>query len=224
MSTITSTAAGAFRADRRRDPRRLLVFGVLSSLVYVAADLLAGWHWPGYSFTAQTISELSAIDAPSRAVWKLLGILYDLLLIGFGVGVWRVAAGPGRLRTAAALVIAIGLIGLVWPPMHMRGTVTTLTDTLHVVFAGLVAALILVAVGLGARAGGPWFRRYSFWTLAVLVGSGLVTAMYSDELAANAPTPALGILERINVGAYLVWVVALSIVLARRTRRAEPAA
>lgn len=55
----------------------LLVSGILSSLVYVAANVVAGLRWEGYSFASQAISELSAIGAPSRFVWLALGIPYD---------------------------------------------------------------------------------------------------------------------------------------------------
>ena len=47
--------------------RALLLCGVLSPLLYAAADVLAGLRWDGYSFRDQTISELGAIGAPSRA-------------------------------------------------------------------------------------------------------------------------------------------------------------
>jgi hypothetical protein len=44
----------------------LLVCGILSSLLYVATVVLAAMRWEGYSSTSQTVSELIAIDAPTR--------------------------------------------------------------------------------------------------------------------------------------------------------------
>ena len=44
----------------------LLLCGILSSLVYIAADIFAARRYPGYRYTAQTVSELSAIGAPTR--------------------------------------------------------------------------------------------------------------------------------------------------------------
>ena len=199
--------------------KALLVCGVLSSLVYVAANVLAAMRWEGYSSTSQTISELSAIGAPSRPVWVALGIVYDVLLLAFGVGVWRCAGRERRLRIAAGMLLAIGVLGAFWPPMHMRGAVPTLTDTLHVVFASVVSLLILLAIGFGATAAGRWFRTFSIATIALLVVFGALSFLYAPRIAANLPTPWLGLLERINLGGYLLWVAVLAIVLLRREGR-----
>jgi hypothetical protein len=49
--------------------KTLLVCGILSSMLYVAMTVVVGMQWEGYSSTSQTISELSAIGAPTRPVW-----------------------------------------------------------------------------------------------------------------------------------------------------------
>jgi hypothetical protein len=179
MSTIASPrpfhGAAVSRHTAGAVRRVLLVCGILSSLAYVAADVLAGLSWRGYDFVSQTISELSAIGAPSRRIWLALGIPYDLLLIAFGIGVWRCAAGKRSLRVTAALLVAIGAIGSLWPPMHVRGSVTTLTDTLHVVWAGVISLFILLMIGFGAGAFGKRFRLYSIATMALLLVSGTLT-------------------------------------------------
>jgi hypothetical protein len=45
----------------------LLVCGILAALLYVGSDILAAMRWEGYSYTAQTVSELRAVGAPTRA-------------------------------------------------------------------------------------------------------------------------------------------------------------
>jgi hypothetical protein len=196
----------------------LLVCGILSSLVYVAANVFCAIAWEGYSSFSQTISELSAIGAPSRPVWIPLGLAYDVFLLAFGVGVWNCAGEKRGLRVTAALLIAIGAIAY-WPPMHMRGSVTTLTDTLHAVFAGIVSLLLMLAIGFGATAFGKRFFLYSVATLGVLIVSGALTFLYAPRLAANLPTPGMGLIERIDLGGYLLWVSVLAIVLLRREAR-----
>src|SRR4029450_13210142 len=44
----------------------LLVCGILSSLMYVLMDVVSGLRYEGYSFAAYTVSELSALGAPTR--------------------------------------------------------------------------------------------------------------------------------------------------------------
>ena len=45
----------------------LLICGILASLIYVGSDILAAMRWEGYSYTAQSVSELRAIGAPTRS-------------------------------------------------------------------------------------------------------------------------------------------------------------
>jgi hypothetical protein len=111
----------------------LLVCDILSSLLYVAMIITAAMLYVGYNSASQTVSELSAVGAPTRPLWLLPGVLYSLLATAFGWGVW-VSAGRNRpLRVVGGLMVAYGVIGLFWPPMHTRGAEFTLTDTMHIV-------------------------------------------------------------------------------------------
>ena len=46
--------------------KTLLVSGIVSSLLYVAMNIFVAMQWEGYSSASQTVSELSAIGAPTR--------------------------------------------------------------------------------------------------------------------------------------------------------------
>jgi hypothetical protein len=193
----------------------LLVCGILSSLLYVAMNIISAMLYEGYNSTSQTVSELSAIGAPTRPVWLLLGIPYTLLATAFGCGVWVSASRNRPLRVVGGLMIAYGVIGLFWPPMHMRGAGFTLTDTMHIVFAMVTVLLMLLAIGFGAAAFGKRFRLYSIATIALLVVFGALTGLQAPRIAENLPTPLVGIWERINIGVFLLWVMALAIALLR---------
>jgi hypothetical protein len=50
--------------------RMLLVCGIISPVLYIGTDILAATMlYKGYSYTAQQVSELSAIGAPTRPPW-----------------------------------------------------------------------------------------------------------------------------------------------------------
>lgn len=198
--------------------RVLLVCGIFSSLLYAAMNVFVATRWEGYSSASQTVSELSAIGAPTRPLWVLLGIAYTLLVIAFGWGV-RVSARLNRpLRVVGSLMVAYGVIGLVWPfaPMHLRGAESTLTDTVHIVFATATVLLMLLAIGFGAAAFGKRFRVYSIASLLILVAFGALTFLDAPRIAANLPTPWIGVWERINIGVFLLWVVVLAITVLRQ--------
>ena len=194
---------------------RLLVCGILSSLLYAAMTILVPMRYDGYSSASQTISELSAIGAPTRPLWVLLGLAYTVLVAAFGWGVRAWDRENRPLRVVGSLLLAYGVLGLAWPPMHRRGAETTLTDTMHVGFAIVTVLLMLLAIGFGAAALGRRFRFYSHATLVVLVAFGALTGVEAPRIAANLPTPWIGAWERIDIGVFLLWVVTLAITLLR---------
>src|ERR1700692_914855 len=108
---------GKIRAgeDSKMLRKALLVCGVLSSLLYVAMTVFVAMQWEGYSSVSQTVSELSAIGAPTRPLWVPLGIAYTLLVAAFGWGVLASARRNRPLRVSGGLLVAYGVIGLAWP-------------------------------------------------------------------------------------------------------------
>lgn len=197
----------------------LLVCGILSSLLYVAMNIFVAMQYQGYSFASQTVSELSAIDAPTRPLWVPLGIAYTLLVAVFGLGVWE-SAGPNRpLRVLGGLLIVSGIIGFAWPPMHQRAVLAagggTLTDTLHLVWAAVTSLFFILEIGFGTAAFGRRFRIYSIVTMAILVVFGALVGVEAPNVGKNLPTPWIGVWERINIGVFMLWIIVLAIALLR---------
>jgi hypothetical protein len=196
-----------------------LASGVVSSLLYAAMLLLVPMGWEGYSSAAHTVSELSAIDAPTRPLWRSLGLVWTLLYASFGWGVWLSAGRSRSLRVAGGVIIGAALFGLFWPPMHQRAVLAagggTLSDTLHIVWTMVNGVLTVLAMGVAAVAFGKGFRLYSIATVVILLACGAITGTYASAIEANLPTPWVGVWERINIGAWLLWVVVLAAALWR---------
>jgi len=174
--------------------------------------------WDGYSAADQTISELSAIGAPTRPLWTVLGTIYSALMIGFGWIVWTSA--PHRpVRIAGALLFAQSVFGVFWPPMHQRAVLAagggTLTDTLHIVWTIATGVFFMGALGFGATGLGKRFRLYSLATMAIVFACGAWTGTYAPAIQADMPTPWVGVWERLNTNAFMVWIAVLAIALMR---------
>jgi hypothetical protein len=201
--------------------KTLLACGPISSLLYVAMTVVIARQWPGYSSASQTISELSAIGAPTRSLWVLPGAVYTALIIAFGWGVVMSAGRSRALRAAGGAIVLYGALGLLWPfaPMHLREVLAagggTLSDTLHLVLASATVLLMFGAMASAAVALGRRFRLYSVASIAVLVVFGALTFADAPNLAANLPTPWIGVWERINLGVFLIWVAVMSVSLLR---------
>ena len=206
--------------------RKIFLFcGILSSLLYIGMNVFIPMWYEGYSSASQTVSELSAIDAPTRSLWVLLGIVYTLLVIAFGWGICLSADHNRPLRIVGILMIIYGIVGIGWPfgPMHQREVLAagggTLSDTMHIVFTMITVTTMLLAMGFGAAAYGKRFRFYSIATILLLLGFGVLTGLDAPRLQANLPTPLLGVWERIMIGVYLIWMMVLANVLLRPEKR-----
>lgn len=198
----------------------LLLCGIISALLYASMLIIVPGFWPGYSSAGQTVSELSAIGAPSRQVWLALARVWAVFYLAFGIGIWRAAASNRALRAVGAAIILSNLTGFFWPPMHLRTVLAsggaTLTDTLHIVWTAMNGVFTLLAMGFGAAALRGRFRSYTVVTMMILMASGVLTSRDAPRVSANLPTPWIGVWERINIGAWLLWVAILSMALLSR--------
>jgi len=186
----------------------LLACGIFGSLLYAGTDILAAILYRGYSFTAQAISELFAIGAPTSGFVVPIFTLSSFLSLAFALGVWKSSGQSRYLRLTALMFIGNAVNGLVlWNvfPMHMRGAEATFTDTMHVLLSGVGVVFILFAVCIVALAYRNRLRLYSIVTILILLIPGAAVFLYVPELALGQPTPWVGLTERISTYGYFIW-------------------
>jgi hypothetical protein len=215
---VTSSEREHIALDERLT-RVLLACGVVSSIWYAAMLTFVPLRSAVYDSASWTVSELSAIGVPTRPLWVSLAVPWMLLYLAFGAGAWR-AAGPRRaLRALGGIVVAAAIFGAFWPPMHQREVLAagggTLTDELHIVWTAVNGILTLLAMGFGAAAFTGSLRRYSIATMTILVAAGALTSWEAPGVDANLPTPWIGVWERINIAAWLIWVAVVAVTLLR---------
>ncbi|MGD9739069.1 MAG: DUF998 domain-containing protein [Bauldia sp.] len=198
--------------------RWLLVAGILAPVVYAAAVIVGAAATPGYSHFGNTISELVAVGAPHKAIVD--PILMASCVLGFVYGLdlsstWRRIAPS--LRPAAVGVAAIGLVGfaILWFPVDGRPLPRPLPEHIHIALTGLLlllmaATLFLFARGTRAVPGWSGLSRYAAATLVVVVAAGVLTAIGEPN-----NWPALGLIERLAIGPYLVWMAVAAVATLR---------
>jgi hypothetical protein len=195
----------------------LLVCGIASSVLYAA--MIWAIRYEGYNPISQVPSELTAIGAPTQALWARLGWIYTVLVTAFGFGVWQSAGRHRTVRIVGGLILVYASLGLLWPfaAMHQRQVLAagggTLSDTLHVVLGAVTVFLMFLAIGFGTTAFGKRFRWYSIATIIVLLAFGGLTFLEAPGVQANLPTPWIGLWERINISVFLLWAVVLAAML-----------
>lgn len=205
----------------------LLRCGILSSLLYVAMNIFIPMGFAGYSSVSQTVSELSAVDAPTRPVWVGWAMLYTLLVLAFGWGVLQSAGQNRRLWIVGMAMLGTGVLDMLWPfaPMHRREVLAaggeTLSDTMHIAIAVATVVLMMLMVGFGAAALGKRFRIFSIVSMAFIIVFGALIGMDGPRVSKNLPTPFAGVWERINIGVFLLWVVVLGVALLQANKKPE---
>ncbi len=198
----------------------LLGCGILSSLLYVADDILAGASWRGYDFTAQAFSDYSAIGAPTRPLILLVSPIYSALVIAFGAGVWWSAGRRWSRRLIGALLVVYALVSWAWPqffPIHLNVSEATSSDTMHIVLTVVTVLSWVLILGFGAAAFGSRFRWYSIGTLLTVLVFGALTGVIAgaSQSAMTESAPWLGVAERINIYSFMLWGIVLAIGLLR---------
>src|SRR5215217_472821 len=107
LKTRTKGARGMLR-------RILLGCGIASSVLYIAADILGTLRYPGYRYTEQQFSELTAAGSPVRHLMIGLGVIpYTLLVAAFAVGLWTSARPKRAGRMTGAMLLGYAAFGMV---------------------------------------------------------------------------------------------------------------
>ena len=211
----------------------LLSCGPLASLLYLATVAVGGAIRPGYSHLADAVSELTASGAPNKALMDGLFLAYNGLVAVFAIGLFLVARDPDKSgkRSAigglGALLLAVsaicGALLQLFFPQDPGGPPVTAAGTLHIAVASIAALATMVAIVCVAL----WFRRvpafrplasYSYVTFVVMLVSGGLGAA-----AAGSRHPLMGLVERVTLGAIMLWLCVTGARLASLSRHAGAA-
>ena len=178
----------------------LSLSGVASIVFYLLHDIVGAMNYPGYDWTSQAVSDLTAIDAPSFViasgfvtVYKILSCLCCALLC--------VLIGDEEKRSLRfgvylfAIMNLISAIGYALFPLSSAGYDGSLQSFVHVyVLTALVVLLSIVSLVLIAV--GALKSRYRL--LGVLAIFALALMFVGAVGSGSVPKEVFGILERFS--------------------------
>ena len=186
---------------KRSLTQKLGLLGVVSFLSYTAAVVFAPLTYPGYVWTQQAVSDLSAANAPSRMLWNQLSSLYNLCGIVSIMMVCVFVQGKlnKTLRLGVYLFAAMNWVsaaGYASFPLTESGYAGAFQDVMHmVVTAGVVGLSILSLVFF--IIGG--LRKKAYVSLGVLAAVAL-SIMFAGPVGIGlAPKSLFGVFERFSV-------------------------
>ena len=198
---------------RRTLIQKLGLLGVVSFLSYTAAVVFAPLAYPGYNPMAQAVSDLSAANAPSLALWNQLSALYNVCEV---VCVTVVCIGiQGQktrlLRTGIylfAIMEWISAVGYRMFPLSDSGYAGAFQDVMHMAVTAVVVLLSIVSLNVIIVAGAKNRDCRSYGVCAsVALGMMLVGAVGMKI----APAGYFGVVERFSVFAATGFNAALGL-------------
>ena len=193
--------------------QKLGLLGVVSFLSYAAAVVFAPLAYPGYNPMAQAVSDLSAANAPSLALWNQLSAFYNVCEVVCATVVCIGIQGQKTklLRSGIylfALMEWISAVGYRMFPLSDSGYAGAFQDVMHMVTTAVVVLLSIVSLSVIIAAGmkSRDCRTYGICA-AIALGMMLVGALGMKAV----PAEYFGIIERFSVFAATGFNAALGI-------------
>lgn len=189
------------------------LLGAVSLLSYAAAVVFSPLAYPGYDPLAQAVSDLSAANAPSLALWNRLSSLYNVCEVMCVMMVCVGIAGVGtRLLRAGIYTFAamewISAVGYRSFPLSDSGYVGTFQDVMHMVVTALVVVLSIVSLTLVIIAGARDAGCRSYGICAAVALCMMLVGALGMKLV---PAAYFGVVERFSVFAATGFNAALGI-------------
>ena len=193
--------------------QKLGLLGVVSFLSYTAAVVFSPLTYPGYCWTAQAVSDLSAANAPSLTLWNQLSSLYNVceLLCVMMVCVGIQGRGTKLLRTGIYLFAAmewVSAVGFRMFPLSDSGYAGTFQDRMHLLATALVVLLSVASLTVILIAG---LRDRGCRSYGVCAGVALAMMLVGALGMKLVPAAYFGVVERFSVFAATGFNAALGL-------------
>ena len=199
------------------------LLGVLSFLSYAAAVVFAPLAYPGYDWMAQAVSDLSAANSPSLALWNRLSALYNVCetacVTVVCVGIQGRKTRLLRLGVyLCAIMEWVSAVGYRMFPLSDSGYAGAFQDVMHMVVTAVVVLLSIVSLVLIIIAGAKSRDCRSYGICAAVALAMMMTGALGMKFV---PADYFGIIERFSVFAATGFNAALGIHLFLSTPEEE---
>lgn len=193
--------------------QKLGLLGIVSFLSYTAAVVFSPLAYPGYNWMAQAVSDLSAADAPSLALWNQLSALYNVCEVVCATVVCIGVQGRKTrlLRTGIymfAVMEWISAVGYRMFPLSSSGYAGAFQDIMHMVITAAVVLLSIISLVLIIIAG---IKNKACRSYGICAGIALFMMLVGAMGMKIVPADYFGIIERFSVFAATGFNAALGL-------------
>ena len=193
--------------------QRLGLLGVVSFLSYTAAVVFAPLAYPGYNWMAQAVSDLSAANAPSLALWNQLSALYNVCevvcvtVVCIGIQGWKTKLLRSGIYLFAVMEW-ISAVGYRMFPLSSSGYAGAFQDVMHMAVTALVVLLSIVSLVIIIVAGTKSKSCRSYGVCAAVALAMMLVGAVGMKIV---PAAYFGVVERFSVFAATGFNAALGI-------------
>ena len=198
---------------KRTLTQKLGLLGVVGFLSYTAAVVFAPLAYPGYNWMAQAVSDLSAANAPSLALWNQLSAFYNVCEVVCAIVVCIGIQGQKTrlLRSGIYLFTImewISAVGYRMFPLSDSGYAGAFQDVMHMAVTALVVLLSIVSLTVIIVAGAKSRSCRSYGVCAGVALGMMLAGALGMKLV---PAEYFGVVERFSVFAATGFNAALGL-------------
>ena len=193
--------------------QKLGLLGVVSFLSYALAVIFSPLAYPGYHPLAQAVSDLSAADAPSLALWNQLSAGYNACEVVCATIVCVGIQGQKTklLRAGIYLFVImewISALGYRMFPLSTSGYAGAFQDVTQLIVTALVVLLSIVSLSVIILAGAKSRDCRSY---GICAGAALLLMLTGALGMKLVPADFFGVVERFSVFAATGFNAALGV-------------
>lgn len=193
--------------------QKLGLLGIVSFLSYTAAVVFAPLAYPGYDWLSQAVSDLSAANAPSLALWNQLTAFYNVCEVVCATVVCIGISGQKTklLRTGVYLFAVmewISAIGYRMFPLSESGYAGAFQDVMHMAVTAAVVLLSIASLTVIIIAGA---KNKDCRSYGICAAVALIMMLVGALGMKIVPSKYFGVVERFSVFAATGFNAALGI-------------
>ena len=193
--------------------QKLGLLGVVSFLSYALAVIFSPLAYPGYHPLAQAVSDLSAADAPSLALWNQLSAGYNACeAVCATIVCVGIQGQKTKLLRAGIYLFAImewiSALGYRMFPLSTSGYAGMFQDVMHLLVTALVVLLSIVSLSVIILAGAKSRDCRSY---GICAGAALLLMLTGALGMKLVPAGFFGVVERFSVFAVTGFNAALGV-------------
>ncbi len=193
--------------------QKLGLTGVLSLLSYTAAVVFAPLAYTGYDWKSQAVSDLSAANAPSLALWNQLSSFYNVcevlcaVIVCIGIQGKKTRLLRGGIYTFAAMEF-ISAVGYRMFPLSDSGYAGAFQDKMHIIITAIVVILSIASLLTIIIAG---IKNKDCRSYGICAATALIMMLVGAFGMKIVPSEYFGVVERFSVFAATGFNAALGL-------------